>query len=190
MDSDFGGLQLWAGATHSLSDTIGLATDIYVLQTPSQSLGEFDIGPAFTAGPFVITPMLGLQVDWWARKAAAIVPQLYITGGPDPVYAEFWFQNYEYNAFTKDASNSLYFRLFVDFKLSKYFAIGPQAELTYALNDAAKNGDESLASLPVGASVMLSNYGKNNTLLAFVGYEAAKAHDQNFAGRLTFIHNF
>src|SRR5262245_31337039 len=31
IDSDLGGLQLWAGATHMLSDTVGLATDMYVL---------------------------------------------------------------------------------------------------------------------------------------------------------------
>ena len=30
IDSDLGSLQLWAGATHMLSDTVGIATDIYV----------------------------------------------------------------------------------------------------------------------------------------------------------------
>ncbi len=191
MDSDGGGLQLWAGATHPLTDTIGLASDIYILQTlDNKSLGEFDIGPAFTLGPVFLTPMIGLQVDWGYKKAAAIVPQLYLTGGPDPIYFEFWFQNYNYAAFNEGGFNTAYFRFFIDYKVSKYFAVGPQVEATIALNDAAKAADESVIGLPVGASLMLSNYGKNNTLLAFVGYEAAPNNDRNFAGRLTFIHNF
>src|SRR5881394_1262693 len=69
IDSDGLNLQLWAGATHALTSTIGLASDIYV---NSGTLGEFDLGPAFTAGPFTVTPMLGIQFDWAAKQAAAI----------------------------------------------------------------------------------------------------------------------
>jgi hypothetical protein len=196
-DSYGGGLQLWAGATYAINDTVGIATDIY-LDMPTgggvalNSLGEFDIGPAFTAGKFVITPMFGAQFDFVQKKMVGLVPQFYVTGGPDPLYLELWFQNYNYSVLTEGAGNYGYIRFFADFKLGKYFAIGPQIEATWGFNSAVKGpGGEKLISLPIGPSIMLTNYGKNNTLLLFGGYEAAKNYsDKDFAGRLTFIHNF
>lgn len=199
IDSDGAALQLWAGATHPLSDTVGLATDIYV---NSGTLGEFDIGPAFTAGSLIVTPMLGIQFDWARKQTAALVPQLYVVGGPDPIYAELWVQNYIYTIFdypSEDAVgvNTLYFRLFVDYKVGKYFAIGPQVEATLAVSG---DPEETVTSLPVGASVMLSNYGVGNTLLAFLGYETKEparqiptgdgAEEHGLVGRLTFVKNF
>lgn len=189
-DSYGPGLQLWAGATHSITDTVGLASDIYIVAPAS--LGELDLGPAFTLGPVVLTPMIGMQVDWLKQKAAAIVPQLYLTGGPDPIYFELWFQNYNYAAFKYTTKQNWgYFRLFVDVKINKYFAVGPEAEMQIAFNDHTKLGDQSIIYLPIGANVMLSNYGKNNTLMLFAGYDAAKNGSKpDFTGRLTFIHNF
>jgi hypothetical protein len=211
VDVDFIGLQLWAGATHALSDTIGIATDIYLnapLQDAHQTLGEFDLGPAFTAGKFTITPMLGIQFDVWNHRANSLVPQLYITGGGgDPIYMELWVQNYENQVFNKaGGTNNLYFRYFLDFTLGKYMALGPEVEALIGLNQAGKlpglyapdlgsykdNGKpNTLVSLPVGLNLNFTNYGKNNTLMIFAGYETTKtpSHD-HLAGRLTFIHNF
>jgi hypothetical protein len=193
VDSDSLKLQVWAGATHSLSDTIGLATDIYL---DSGTLGEFDLGPAFTAGPFIVTPMLGFQFDWGLHKAAAIVPQLFVVGGPDPIYLELWIQSYLYTPFdypTADAPavNTLYGRFFIDYKLGKYIAVGPQIEPLLALSGE----DKSLLSLPIGGNVMLTNYGVGNTLILFLGYEAKSeardAADGNaLVGRFTFVKNF
>ena len=194
IDSDGGALQLWAGATHMLSDSVGLATDLYV---NSGFLGEFDIGPAIVAGPLVATPMFGLQVDWANHRAAALVPQFYLTGGPDPIYMELWLQNYEYTVFDKagvsgtGGGNYLYGRYFIDYKAGKYFAVGPEVEFTLALNSKSKVGDKSLTSLPVGLNVMLPNYGKNNNFFIFGGYETQDtANDKHLAGRLTFVRNF
>jgi hypothetical protein len=193
IDSDGAGLQLWAGATHMLSDSIGIASDIYLNATPA--LGEFDLGPSFLAGPLVITPMLGIQADFVNHRANSIVPQLYITGGPDPLYLEFWFQNYENQVFDDTyGTNTAYFRFFIDYKLGKYFGVGPEVEATIGLNDAGKasfaNG-EALGSLPIGANIMLSSYGKNNVLYVFGGYETQDTpNDKHLTGRLTFVHNF
>ncbi|HWP05855.1 MAG TPA: hypothetical protein VNN72_08945 [Polyangiaceae bacterium] len=189
IDSDGGLLQLWAGATHMFSDTIGLATDMYV---NSLNLGEFDLGPSFLAGPMVITPMIGFQADWVNRRGNSLVPQLYVTGGPDPIYLEFWFQNYNNQVFDKGAASTAYFRFFIDYKVGKYFGFGPQVEATLGLNDAGKNANgDALASLPIGGNVMLSNYGKNNVLYFFAGYETQDTpNDKHLAGRLTFVHNF
>jgi hypothetical protein len=164
----------------------------------SGALGEFDIGPAITAGDFILTPMLGLQVDWFNHRAAALVPQYYLVGGPDPIYMELWVQNYAYTVFDKTGvtatggGNTLYTRLFVDYEIGKYLALGPEVEMTYSLNSKLENLDgDRLLSLPVGLNVMLTNYGKNNTFMIFGGYETVEtANDARLAGRLTFIHNF
>jgi hypothetical protein len=194
IDSDLGALQLWAGATHMLSDSVGIATDMYV---NSAWLGEFDIGPSFIAGPLYITPMLGLQVDWINHRAAALVPQLYVTGGPDPIYTELWLQNYAYTVFDKSGSsftgggNYIYGRFFIDYKVGKYFAVGPEIEFQLALNSKSKVNDKSLTSLPVGANIMLPNYGKGNNFFIFAGYETQDTpNDKKLAGRLTFVRNF
>jgi hypothetical protein len=194
IDSDLGALQLWAGATHMLSDSVGIATDMYV---NSAYLGEFDIGPSFIAGPLYITPMLGLQVDWLNHRAAALVPQLYVTGGPDPIYTELWLQNYAYTVFDKAGSsftgggNYIYGRFFIDYKVGKYFAVGPEIEFTLALNSKSKVNDKSLTSLPIGANIMLPNYGKGNNFFIFAGYETQDTpNDKKLAGRLTFVRNF
>lgn len=194
IDSDGSALQLWAGATHMLSDSVGIATDMYV---NSGFLGEFDLGPAFTAGPFTVTPMLGLQVNWHDHRADALVPQLYVIGGPSPIYMELWVQNYENGVFDKSGKttdgggNTLYFRYFVDYMAGKYIGVGPEAELLLGLNSKSKNGDKSLLSLPVGLNVSLTSYGKNNSLVIFGGYETQDTeNDKHLAGRLTFVHNF
>jgi hypothetical protein len=138
--------------------------------------------------------MIGLQVDWSNRTAAALVPQFYATGTPDPFYFELWVQNYQHNVFNATSgANTLYFRFFADYRLHEYLAIGPEVEATLGLNDAANglfaNGD-TLGSLPVGVNVMLPNYGEGNTFFVFAGYETQDTpNDKRFAGRLTFVHN-
>ena len=194
IDSDLTSIQLWAGATHPLGEGIGLASDIYLVG----SLGEFDLGPAITAGPFTITPMLGYQIDWAGRRSQAIVPQLYVTGGPDPIYMEFWFQNYENQIFKDGAANDIYTRLFVNYKLSPFISIGPEIEPWFALNEAGgrKTG---ISSFVVGGDVMFFSYGNNNTLQLFLGYETHKeaqvslvdgSTDRKLGGRFSFVHNW
>jgi hypothetical protein len=203
LDSDLLGFQAWAGATHMFTDNIGLASDIYLNAVPF--LGEFDIGPTFVAGPMIVTPMIGIQWDWVARRAAAVIPQLFVTGGPDPIYTELWLQWFNYAAF-KDPNlgaagtvSYLYGRFFLNYKAHKYVAFGPQIEFQVALNDAAKvtlpdeTEPTSLTYLPIGANVMLTNYGQNNTLIAFMGYDVQSMDtpgQRHLTGRLSFIRNF
>jgi hypothetical protein len=205
IDSDAGALQLWAGATHMFTDNVGLATDMYV---NSGFLGEFDLGPAIVAGDFTFTPMVGAQFNWLTKRMAAIVPQFYAVGGPDPVYFELWLQWYNYAAFKDPLAGStsdLYGRFFIDYEAHKYIAFGPQIEFKYAFNDAARRpltADEiadgktegsKLSYMPIGGNVMLTNYGKSNTLIFFLGYDIRSVDtpdNRHLAGRLTFIHNF
>jgi hypothetical protein len=196
IDSDAGGVQLWGGGTFPFNDSVGLAFDMYVFQA-SSSLGEFDIGPAITAGPMIITPMLGLQVDWGARHAQALVPQLYVVGGPGPIYAELWFQYYLNSVFNEDipatptnpgftVSNQIYGRLIVDYKLTNYVAVGPELDLTHD-----SEADPGVVSLAIGGNVLLSNVGAASSFMGFLGYETKDIYNDNHvAGRLTFVHNF
>lgn len=202
------GLQLWAGATYPLSDTIGLASDIYIAENfpavgadadgapkLAQSWwGEFDIGPAFTFGPLSVTPMVGMAFDWAAKRAVAINgPQLYTIVNTDKIYFESWIWTVLYSPF-KDSVASDYFhtRDWVLYKISNTVAVGPQLELWTNLQ--SKFGNKGISSLPVGGHVDLA-YGTGNTLGLFLGYETHKATREDAGGkgavgRLTFVHNF
>jgi hypothetical protein len=215
IDSDFFGLQMWGGGTFPLTDTIGLAMDIYVnaVVPPAGSggsptidaLGEYDLGPAITAGPFVLTPMLGFQADFTNRHAQALVPQFYVTGGPGPIYGEFWFQFYDNKIFNKDVAaagmtpavvvqNQINMRLFADYKFSDYVAVGPELDLNYDTGGYpnSKGATKKVYNLPIGPNFMFSNLGAGSSLIAFLGYETGDptALGHHLAGRLTYVHNF
>ena len=191
IDSDGFGVQLWAGATHDLG-ALQLATDIYVVGT----VGEFDIGPAFSFadGAVALTPMVGVQFDWWQKRMVGVVaPQLFTIVNLDSIYFESWIQGFFYSPFTEGAEplDTLYTRDFLLYKVSDMFAIGPNIELNYGF-DAGE-----ITSLPVGGAAMVG-YGTGNTLLLALGYEtnedaraaAGGSGDRAIFGRFTFIHNF
>jgi hypothetical protein len=174
-----------------------LALDIYtnalVPGYDKSAFGELDAGPAITAGPLTLTPMIGLQFDFAAHKAAALVPQFYVAGGIGPIYTELWFQFYDYKIFD-GPSNQINFRLFADYKISDYVAIGPEVDVNYDsvgfLNNKGEN--KKVYKLPIGPNLMISNLGAGSSLTAFVGYETGDptAGKNHLAGRLTYVHNF
>ena len=89
-------------------------------------------------------------------------------------------------------------RLFINYKVSDYFQVGPEIEPTFFLNDAG--GRESgVGSFVVGGDVLLSNYGKGSSIQLFLGYEMKKSaralneddeQKRALGGRFTFVHNF
>jgi len=198
VDHDLLALQLWVGAVHSLGP-VDVATDIYV---NSGTFGEFDIGPTFSFGPLILTPMAGIGFDWSEQRAVTVVaPQLFTILNLDPIYFESWIQVFVNSAFTEGADNNLYTRNFLLLKVTDDFHIGPQAEATIALN----NDRDLLISEPVGGRINLA-YGENNLLGLFLGYETQEAARQveigvdesgepivaerGLAGRFTFIRNW
>jgi hypothetical protein len=197
IDSDFFGLQIWGGGTLPLTDGLGLAMDIYTNAIlpgyAANAFGEYDIGPAITAGPMTLTPMIGLQFDFALHKAAAIVPQFYATGQLGPMYTEFWFQFYDYKVFD-GPSNQINMRLFSDFKISDYVMAGAEVDLNYDSVGYPNHKAEvkKVYKLPIGPNVMFTNLGANSSLTAFVGYETGDPTGQNnhLSGRLTYVHNF
>jgi hypothetical protein len=203
------GLQLWAGATYPITDTIGLATDVYIAENyPAAALttdasgaptgagiaqsywGEFDIGPALTFGPLSLTPMVGIAFDWAAKRAVAINgPQLYTILNLDHFYFESWVWTMLYSAFKKDGANDyIHTRNWFLYKPNSVIGFGPQLEYTYDLE-----AKQTAFGFPVGGHVELS-YGTGNSLGLFVGYDTKKAthaaDDTAAVGRITFVHNF
>lgn len=207
IDSDAGGVQLWGGFTYPIADGIGLAFDMYVFQG-SASYGELDVGPAITAGPLTLTPMIGLQVDWSSRKAQALVPQFYAVGSLGPIYTELWFQWYLNSVFNKapegaDVANQIYGRLIADYKINDYIALGVEADLAHDSEGVDAEGEDAkLRSLAVGPNLMFSHAGAASTFMVFLGYETKNFYGNNaeaaadkdsanhLTGRLTFVHNF
>lgn len=195
VDSDIGGLQLWAGSTFPLSDSIGLATDIYMVGT----LGEFDIGPSITVADGVsILPMIGYAVDWSAQKSAAVIPQFYIYADSSSVYFEFWSQLFLLDMFAPEsapATDYLHLRAFPVYKASDVFAIGVEIDANIAISNApvdADGDDITLLWLPIGPHIKMSA-GEASTIELFAGYDLASEDvngDKRFAGRLTFVQTF
>jgi hypothetical protein len=187
IDMDPSGLQLWAGATHPLSDTVGLASDIYVVG----SIGELDIGPTFTAGSLIITPMVGLAIDFAAQHAVSFIPQLYLIADGDAIYFEFWSQLFLSDMF-QPATDYIHLRGFPLYKASEQVAIGVEVDANINIKNKPPNADMddevTLAWLPVGPHLKLF-YGGSSTLELFVGYDVAAENTGNdkLAGRFTFV---
>jgi hypothetical protein len=202
VDSDLAGLSLWVGATHDLGG-VGLATDVQVSSGAYPdvasgdvfpfSLAQFDVGPAFTFvdGAVAVTPMAGIQFDWYQRRTVALAaPQLFTIVDLGPVYFESWVQCSFHGMFAEAerSRDNFYTRNFLLYGFSDVFAFGPNVELTYLFES------RGVFSLPVGGAAML-NYGKNSTLLVALGYEtdadaraaSGGSGDRAIAGRFTFI---
>jgi hypothetical protein len=208
VDSDIGGLQLWAGATFPLSDTIGLATDIYVLDTFG-SVGEFDIGPSITLAPGIsILPMVGMVFNWSVQKAVSVVPQFYAYVDSSSVYFELWTQLFLSDMLTSGALDYLHIRAFPLYKVSDVFAIGVEIDANIAVANApqtAEPGEEpedvTLLWLPVGPHIKM-NAGAASTIELFIGYDlggnelynlatyGGPTEEHRLAGRFTFVQTF
>jgi hypothetical protein len=210
LDNDFGGLQLWAGATFPLSDTIGLATDIYVYGP----YGEFDIGPSITLAPGIsILPMIGLQIDWFNEYAQSFVPQLYAYVDTSSIYFEFWGQVFLTDMFHKGANDFIHLRAFPLYKINDWFAFGVEIDANINIANAPTKAPDpadptaapeevTLLWLPIGPHLKM-NAGASSTIELFVGYDVAAetfaaqplgapggGEDRHLAGRFTFVQTF
>lgn len=180
------GTQLWAGATHPLSDSIGLASDIYI---DLDTIGELDLGPSITLSDSVsILPMVGMAFDFGpaARQAVSIVPQFFVYLTAGDVYWESWTQAFLNSVFVDGATNALYLRNFVTYSLGDV-AIGPEVDVNLLLNPG---GADTLDSLLPGGLVTV-NYGSGNSILLFLGYETQDQEQgpdgQALNGRFTYV---
>jgi hypothetical protein len=194
LDTDGAGTQFWVGATHSVRG-LNIASDIYVVGTSA----EFDIGPAFTFGDLSLTPMVGVSFDIGATRVASLAAaQLYTILNLNKFYFESWVQLYVGSMFAESTEDYLHSREFLLYKLSDAVAVGPQIEIKYRLNEYAGDPDNDpfesgISNLPVGGAVRLG-YGRDNTLLVFLGYETQHADgadpEDSIGGRFSFIRSW
>ncbi len=204
LDADRVGAQAMAGTTLTLGE-LDLAANVVVTQAytgvvdPLQNAafhGEIgdeyraptarlELGPALSAGGFFFLPKLGIGFDFERERIAPLVPQLItiIQGGP--VYIESWLQVYLYDLFDDGSQDSFYTRDAILVGLNNHWALGPQVELTVALQNAT---GQAVRSLPLGLRVNCSP-AEPIALGLFAGYEfekVARNSEHDFiTGRIT-----
>ncbi|HTM45652.1 MAG TPA: hypothetical protein VL137_11890, partial [Polyangiaceae bacterium] len=157
--------------------------------------GEFDIGPTFSAGPLVLTPMIGAGFNWSTKQMTYVIPQFYTTLNSDSLYGESWLWLPLFSLNHSGGPNQFYTRDFLLFKATHDFRIGPALELTIGLNDAGKGGagGKTLQSLPVGGMIEYNAKADwQGTIGIFLGVETQTPNKINdkLVGRLTYIHTF
>lgn len=193
MDHDALGLQLWAGASYDLDGPVDISSNIYLFPQATfcddtgacstSTYGEWDLGVSITAGNFLFIPMAGVGMDWELGKPVSIVvPQLYAYFDTDEVHVEWW-SNIAFNSWLDDAAGDVWYnRLFVLYNALPELSVGPQAEASYVLKD-------TVDYLPVGGRLNLE-FGENNTVGVFGGYDFKTQLDGKVAGRITFVRYF
>ncbi len=196
-DMDKFGTQLWAGAYRKVG-SLTFASDVYILD----KLAELDLGLTFGFDKLSLTGFAGVTFDFGnANVYNLVVPQLISAYAEDAFYAESWLQLFLGSPFADAGQNYFYTRDFVVFKVADELKLGGYVELTYQINNLADvlvgpmtMGQEAgVISLPVGAAASIG-YGKNNTLLLFLGYETSRktAPDSSdkIAGRFSYIRSW
>lgn len=200
-DADRVGFQGYIGGTTPVGPLL-LASNLVVTQTYSGAVDPMrpvapadaydrapvvraELGPAFSSGGFFFLPKLGLGYDFERPGLGPFVPQLMtiIQGGP--LYVESWVQFFLYDLFDDGAQDSFYTRDMILVALSNSWALGPQAELTLAIQNGA---GKTLRSLPVGVAINFAPV-EAATFGVFLGYEtqpiARNAEDDFMAVRVT-----
>jgi len=196
-DMDKFGTQLWAGAYRKVG-SLTFASDVYILD----KLAELDLGLTFGFGKLSLTGFAGVTFDFGnANFYNLVVPQLISAYSEDAFYAESWLQLFLGSPFADAGQNYFYTRDFVVFKVADELKLGGYVELTYQINDLSgvtvgpmTMGEKSgVLSLPVGVAASIG-YGKDNTLLLFLGYETnrktAPDSSDKIAGRFSYIHSW
>jgi hypothetical protein len=204
LDADRVGLSAWAGSTLS-TGALNLAYNVVVTQaypgvvdpmqdaTFSAKVGDdyraptarLELGPAFSTGGLFLLPKIGLGYDFERKKLGPLVPQLMTIVEGGPLYVESWAQFFLYDLFDDGSQDSFYTRDMVLVALNNTWAVGPQVELTVAMQNSP---GKALRSLPLGAAVNLSPV-EALTFGLFAGFETQKvarnAKHDSLAGRLT-----
>ncbi len=179
VDCDDLGTQIWFGATHRLGG-LTLASDVLFNST----VAEIDMGPSFDVGDgLTLCPMGGLTLDYTQQRVQYLIPQFYLYATAGKWYLESW----EYASFAlrqADEPHTFTDRTFLLYSLGQGYAAGPQIEATVNLQDV---GDR-VASVKVGGAFS-TEYGSNNSLLLFTGYETRKGarSGDGLVGRVTFV---
>ena len=192
IDVDSLGPYFLIGASHPLGGGISFDSNIYVNGNPafdgsSKYLGEFDMGISFPviandSMALLLTPMLGVGFNY-ARPDGpyALYPQIFAILPAGKIFGFHWTINTLSSIFDDKTLNELYNRTYFTYALNDIVAIGPQFESVLGLGDGG-----GLWALNFGARLNI-NYGENNTLGLYVGYETKKEEGETgLTGRMNF----
>ncbi len=189
-DTDSLGTQIWFGGSYPMG-SVSIDSDIYVVGT----FAEFDLGIGISAVDsdslsLSFIPMVGIGFDYEAANGpnSLIAPQLftYLTAGS--IYFESWIQLFFNTPFDYD-DDLFYTRDFLLYSITDNIAVGPQLEVGATLSGLEEETETGLDSLVVGGRINM-NYGENNTLGLFVGFETQMdedSEDSGLTGRMTFV---
>lgn len=195
-DTDSLGTQIWFGGSYPMG-SVSIDSDIYVVG----NFAEFDLGigiPVVDSESLSLTllPMVGIGFEYANDEGDAtpngpnslIAPQLfsYLTAGS--IYFESWIQLFFNTPFDYD-DDLFYTRDFLLYSITDNIAIGPQIEVGATLAGLEEETETGLDSLIIGGRINM-NYGENNTLGLFVGFETQMdedSEDTGLTGRMTFV---
>ena len=189
IDVDSLGPYFLIGASHPLGGGISFDSNIYVNGNPgpdgsTQYLGEFDMGVSFPviandSMALLLTPMLGVGFNYASADGPyALYPQIFAILPAGKIFGFHWTIGTVKSIFDDKSLNGLYNRNYLTYALNDIVAVGPQFETVLE--------GSKLLFLNFGGRLNI-NYGENNTLGLYVGYETKKGEDETgLTGRMNF----
>ena len=192
IDVDSLGPYFLIGASHPLGGGLSFDSNIYINGNPGldgsrQFLGEYDMGITFPviandSMALLLTPMLGVGFNYAnADGPYALYPQIFAILPAGKIFGFHWTISTFKTIFDDQSLNEVYNRTYITYALNDVVAIGPQFESVMGLGDGG-----GLWALNFGGRLNL-NYGENNTLGIYVGYETEKMEDETgLTGRMNF----
>lgn len=183
VDTDSLGTNFLIGATHVVGG-IPLASTIYIGETR----GEYDLGVVLPvvkgeSTSLTLLPTLGVGFDYaGANGPAALFPQMFVFLPAGKLYFQSWtIGTFFLPSFSEDATNTVYTRNRLTYRINDTVDLGPQFETVLGLVDGV-----TPFSTIIGLRVNIA-YGENNTLGVLVGYDLEKGEDDTgLTGRLSF----
>ena len=187
IDIDSLGSYFLIGASHPIGN-IAIASNVYINDNhKGKYTGEFDLGVivpvvANDSMTLLLQPMLGVGFDYKGVDGPdSLYPQFFVFLSADKFFFFHWTINTYTSIFDDTAIDELYTRNYLTYALNDTIAIGPQFERVQGLGDKG-----ALWSQTIGGRINI-NYGKNNTLGLYVGYDTEKGdEDSGLTGRMNF----
>ena len=182
VDTDSLGTNFLIGATHVVGG-IPLASTIYIGGTS----GEYDLGVVVPvvkgeSTSLTLLPTLGVGFDYsGVNGPATLFPQMFVFLPAGKLYFQSWtIATLFLPSYSEDATNTLYTRNRLTYRINDTVDLGPQAEAVYLFDGIG------VVSFIIGGRINIA-YGENNTLGVLVGYDLEKGDDDTgITGRLSF----
>lgn len=187
VDVDSLGTYFLIGASHPVGG-LSIASNIYINDNHKDKYtGELDLGVtvpviANDTATLLLQPMVGIGFDYKTVDGPdSLYPQVFAFLNAGKIFFFHWTIMTYSSIFDDTVINELYTRNYLTYSLSDIIAIGPQFERVQGLGE---NG--ALWSQTIGVRLN-TNYGKNNTLGIYVGYDTEKGdEDSGLTGRMNF----